>query len=62
MIYLIIYGCTALIIFFIISFLNGYHGNEITYNDLFQAVFWPISLMELLGALTKIIIERRKQK
>ena len=62
MIYLIIYGCIALLVFFIISFLNGYHDKEVTFNDLFQAVSWPMSLMELLGVLTKIIIQRKKQK
>lgn len=58
----IIYVVIFLVFLLIISFTNGYIGKFFDIKDFLAALFWPMTIFELLGILTKIIIEKKGKK
>jgi len=59
---LYIYLIVGLVLFAINAFLVGYAGQEFTKDDFMSAVLWPMTILQLMGMLTAIIIKSIKSK
>ena len=57
-----IYTVIGLALFGINAFLVGYFGQEFTKDDFISALLWPVTILQLIGMLTAIIVKKIKNK
>lgn len=59
MIYVYTYISIVICFWLVNAFIAGLNETDTSQKDLFDSILWPVTLANLLGLLTKIIIKRK---
>ena len=52
------YIYSGIVVLFVNAFVAGYTGQEINKSDVISAVFWPVSVISLFGAVSKVLLNQ----
>ena len=52
------YIYSGIVVLLINAFVSGFTGQEINKSDIISAVFWPVSVISLFGAVTKVFLNQ----